>query len=131
VAVGGRVEVDDAAILELLSSPAGPVGRYMVEGAQAVTQGAKKRAPVGDNSRTPQGHPSGFLRSQLAWELTSANPITVEIETTAHTSSANPFPGEFYALHIEDPGTRPRKPPPFARDDQPYLVPALLEDWPQ
>lgn len=122
--------MNDAAILELLNGPAGPVGRYMAHGGETVTQAAKKRAPVGQNSRTAAGHPSGFLRSQLAWTMgRDGTGIYVEIETTAHTSAANPFPGEFYGMHIEDPSTRPRKPPPFARGAGPYLVPAL-QDWP-
>lgn len=123
-----KVTVDQAALDALVASPAGPAGRLAITWAQETTQIAKRNAPVGANSKTPEGHPGGWLRSHGGWNVAvEGGQIVAVVVFDAVTSRANPFPGEPYPLHIEDPSTRPRKPPPFARDDKPFLVPAALE----
>jgi hypothetical protein len=62
----GRVDVDETAIRDL-ASPAGPVARYLARGAQTVTQGAKRRAPV--SPRGSHGRRSGYLRSEIGWVI--------------------------------------------------------------
>lgn len=129
MAVGGRVVVNQAAIDRLVSSPAGPTGRAMVRLAERATQAAKAVAPVGKPSRTPAGHPSGYQRSQIGWNLhVDGGDIVVDVLSPALTSQANPYPGpgKSYPLQQEDPSRVDWKvPPPFAGVG-PSLVPAVL-----
>lgn len=131
-AIGGRgygnVVIDQAAIEALVHGPAGPVGRLIVDLAQTTTQLAKAKAPVGErSSKTPGGHPSGWLRSQIGWEVyADGDEVVADIATPAVTSSANPRPGEPYGLHMERPDTRPYGVPDWVRAKEgPYLEPAM------
>jgi hypothetical protein len=131
--IGGiRVEVDQGEYDRIVRSPAGPVAKYIYGLAVKITQVAKRRAPVGKPSKTPQGHPSGYLRSQMEWSGgMDGQGVFADLGNPALTSLANPRPNEPYAEEIEFPDRRKHKPPPFARDDQPYLVPAVLEVFAQ
>jgi hypothetical protein len=120
----GGIVVDDAFVEGLFTSLSSPVGRELVEVTQLVTQTAKLFAPVGAPSKTPLGHPAGWLRSRIGWTTDPIGPLATRVSSPARTSGANPFPGESYGTHIELPRTRPRKPPPFARHTEPYLWPA-------
>lgn len=130
---GMRVDLDEAAIRQLLNSPTGPVAKDLARKAQIVTQGAKRRCPVspagsGDNR-------SGHLRSSISWDLTSGAgglhadigtdvdyAIFVEFGTKPHsiTSHGN-YPlrnrraGKVFGRTVHHPGTRAT----------PFLRPAL------
>lgn len=120
------VVIDDAALERFLSSPAGPVGQLLATLGQRVTQEAKARAPVGARS-SKYGHPSGYLRSRIGWELKRDTiGLYVDVSSPARTSAYSPHPGEPYALHVERPSTRKHGVPDFLKaTDGPYLVPAL------
>lgn len=118
------VIVDDLAIAALFG-PAGPVNEFVVDVTTQVYGRALQKAPIGAPSKTPKGHPAGWLRSQLHWEF--AGELTTWVVTEAVLSEASQRPGDPYARWIERPGERPWAPPPFARGDRPYLVPALNE----
>jgi hypothetical protein len=138
-AVGGRgfgnsaigdVVIDQAAVEALIHGPAGPVGRLIVDLAQTTAQLAKRNAPVGErSSKTPGGHPSGWLRSQIGWTVgVEGGDVVADIVSPALTSPANPKPGEPYSLYMERPGLRPYGVPAWVRAKEgPYLVPALEE----
>jgi hypothetical protein len=125
--VGGvRVEVDVSEYDRIVHSAAGPVAQYLYKLGALIVQEAKRRAPVGQPSKTPAGHPSGWLRSHVWWAAgRDGRTVTVDIGDDALTSKANPFPGEPYAAQIEGVEPRKRKPPPFARGDKPYVLPAV------
>lgn len=128
MAVGGRITVNQAAIDALLHSPAGPVAALVVDVTQQVTQVAKRNAPVGEPSHTPQGHPAGYLRSQIGWTLLPGPDIATRVSSPARTSAASVVPDEPYGLHNEVPSTRPHGVPAhLTAKEGPYLVPALYE----
>jgi hypothetical protein len=106
-----------------LFSPAGPVPEWHARLTERVVDRAKDRAPVGAPSKTPEGHPAGWLRDNISWSF--VGPMESRVSTDAVLSRASHRPGDPYARWIERPGERPWAPPPFARGDQPYLVPAL------
>jgi hypothetical protein len=106
-----------------LFSPAGPVAAFVAETTGRVYVRAQERAPVGQPSKTPEGHPAGWLRSQIAWAL--VGDLEGMVSTSAVLSIASSRPGDPYARWIERPEERPWAPPPFARGDRPYLIPAL------
>ena len=112
-------------VIAMLFGPAGPVAEFHAKVSERVYVRVLNKAPVGANSRTPEGHPSGWLRSQIEWTFTGA--LESRISTGAVLSKASGRPGDPYARWIERPAERPWKPPPFARADRPYLVPALDE----
>jgi hypothetical protein len=116
------VVVDDTAI-EGLFSPAGPVAEFHAHVVERVWGRARDRAPVGEPSKTPEGHPAGWLRDNISWSFTG--PLEARVSTDAVLSSASRRPGDPYARWIERPGERPWSPPPFARGNRPYLIPAL------
>ncbi len=118
------VVLDDAGI-DSLFGPAGPVAEFHADVVTTVYARALAKAPIGSPSKTPEGHPAGWLRSQMHWEF--AGELTAWVVTEAVLSKASGRPGDPYARWIERPQERPWKPPPFARDDRPYLVPALDE----
>lgn len=130
---GMRVDLNDAAIRELLNSETGPVGRDLVVKAQRVTQDAKRRCPV-----SPSGsgdHSSGHLRSSIDWDLsrdeeglhadigtTVDYALYVEFGTKPHIiESHGPYPlrnrktGQVFGRRVRHPGTTA----------QPFLRPAL------
>jgi hypothetical protein len=115
--------VDDAAIAELLNSPAGPVAARLIEVTQQVVQRAKVLAPVGAPSKTPAGHPAGYLRSQIHWSLTAGAGLGTRVHGDAITSQANVMPGENYGYQNET-GTWHRGLPEHLRGHA-FLVPAL------
>lgn len=122
------VEVDEQELDRLLRSPAGPVAAWLSRVTEKAAQRVKAKAPVGQPSRTPAGHPAGFLRSRTEWSLSrDSKGLWSEIGNDAVTSSANPFPGEPYPFQIEDPKQRKRKAPPFARDVKPWAVQAVMD----
>jgi hypothetical protein len=130
MAVGGRgigsVRVDEAAIRDL-ASPAGPIARYLARGAQAVTQGAKRRAPVSPHGSG--GRRSGYLRSQIGWVIgTDAGGLYVAIGSPAQTSRGAP-----YGLYQNIPVLygRARNGRRYRIRTTPHLIPALDEDWPR
>ncbi len=113
---------DEANLNALLNSPAGPVGALTVKVLQEIAQEAKRRAPVGEPSHTPEGHPAGYLRSQIDWRLIGGGGMPAgRVESPAVTSAANPRgPGQPYAYEQETTGA-PHWPA------HPYLVPAVLD----
>lgn len=132
--VGGRgfgdVRVNQDVLDALVNSPAGPVARLLVQVGQETTQVAKRNAPTGaKSSKTPGGHPSGYLRSQIGWAIgTYRGRLCVDVVSDAKTSAANPWPGEPYGLWNERPDLRPRGiPAEWRAREGPYLVPAFAE----
>lgn len=130
---GMRVDLNDAAIRELLNSETGPVGRDLVVKAQRVTQYAKRLCSV-----SPSGsgdHSSGHLRSSIDWDLgrdeeglhadigtTVDYALYVEFGTKPHIiESHGPYPlrnrktGQVFGRRVRHPGTTA----------QPFLRPAL------
>lgn len=67
MALGGRIEWNEAALRELMASPTGPVARDLQAKAERVTQEAKRLAPV--SPRGSNGRPSGYLRSQIGFTV--------------------------------------------------------------
>ena len=123
------VRLDEGALAVFLTSPAGPVGQLLATLAQRVTQEAKRRAPVGARN-SKLGHPSGFLRSQIGWQLSlDGRGLHADIISPAKSSEYNPFtPGGPYVVWNELPGTAPNHShlPAWIRDKEgPYLRPAL------
>ena len=112
-------------VIAALFGPAGPVAEFHAEVTTKVYGRALQKAPIGAPSKTPEGHPAGWLRSQMHWEF--AGELTTWVVTEAVLSKASQRPGDPYARWIERPAERPWAPPPFARADRPYLVPALDE----
>jgi hypothetical protein len=126
---GPDVVLDERALQQFLTSPAGPVGKLLATLAQRVTTEAKRRAPVGDRD-SKYGHPAGYLRSQIGWSLhRDARGLYADVISPARNSQANPFtPGGKYALWNELPGTAPNHShlPAWITDKEgPYLRPAL------
>lgn len=115
--------VIDELVYTALFSPAGPVAAFVAETTESVYDRARERAPVGKPSKTPEGHPAGWLKSQIKWAL--VGDLEGMVSTDAVLSIASSRPGDPYARWIERPQERPWAPPPFARQDKPYLVPAL------
>jgi hypothetical protein len=128
-----RVDLNEAAIRDLLDSESGPVGRMLATKAQVVTQGAKRRCPV-----SPSGsgdHPSGWLRSSIGWDLGRDGEglhadigtdvdyaLDVEFSTKPHIiTSHGDYPlrnrktGQVFGRVVHHPGTTA----------QPFLRPAL------
>jgi hypothetical protein len=129
MALGADVVIDERALMEFLTSPAGPVGEFLARLAVRVTEGAKQRAPVGDRD-SKYGHPAGYLRSQIGWQSGGdSHGLFVDIISPAKNSQANPFtPGGAYAVWNELPGTAPHHDhlPTWILDKEgPYLRPAL------
>ncbi len=118
------VILDEEGIASLFS-PAGPVAGFLTEVTTKVYARALQKAPIGENSKTPEGHPAGWLRSQMHWEF--AGDLVTWVVTEAVLSKASHRPGDPYARWIERPNERPWAPPPFAMGVRPYLVPALDE----
>jgi hypothetical protein len=117
VAVGGRIEWDQAALRQLLTSPDGDVARDLRRRAENVTQGAKRRAPV--SPAGSHGRPSGYGRSQIGWEMgVDAEGLYADISTPALSPEGFPYMG------LQEVGGR------FI-PAQPHLRPALFEDGAQ
>lgn len=132
--VGGRgygdVTVNQDVLDALVRSPAGPVARLLVQVGQETTQIAKRNAPTGArSSKTPGGHPSGYLRSQIGWAVgTVGGRLCVDVVSDAVTSPASNRPGSPYALYHERPDLRPYGiPAEWAAKEGAYLTPAFYE----
>ena len=133
--IGGRgfgdVVLDQQVLDALIHSPAGPVARLLVKVGEQTTQEAKRRAPVGDrSSKTPGGHPSGWLRSNIGWAVgRDGGDLVVDIVSDAVTSDANPRgPGDPYGRWNEVPEERPYGiPQKWRAKEGPYLRPAFLD----
>jgi hypothetical protein len=126
---GGDVRIDEQALAVFLTSPAGPVGRFVGDLAKKVTAEAKVRAPVGDRD-SKLGHPRGYLKSKIGWRLgRDTVGLYADIISPARSSEANPFtPNGPYAYWNEVPGSAPHHSslPAWIRDNEhPYLRPAL------
>jgi hypothetical protein len=67
VAVGGRIQWDDAALHAFLTDPAGGIARDGSAKAERVTQEAKRLAPV--SPKGSNGRKSGYLRSKIGWSM--------------------------------------------------------------
>ncbi len=142
MAIGGRgwsrLDLRQRALEDLLTSADGPVARHLQQAAEAVTQEAKRLAPVSPDGSNGRG--SGYLRSNIQWTIdedgeglyadiasTATTPegapygLFVEVGTVAHPIvSKGPWPlrdrrGNVFGRRVQHPGTRP----------QPYLRPAL------
>jgi hypothetical protein len=123
----GRVDVNEAAIRDL-ASPAGPVARYLARGAQTVTQGAKRRAPV--SPRGSHGRRSGYLRSEIGWVIErDSEGLYVAVASPAQTNDKRAAP---YGLFQNIPTLygRARNGKRYRIRTTPHLVPAL-DDWPR
>jgi hypothetical protein len=121
----GTVRVDAAAVAAL-AGPSGPVAAYLARGAQAVAQGAKRRAPV--SKRGSGGRRSGHLRSQIGWALGSdAAGLYVVITSPAETKTGAPY-GTFQ--NIPALMGRARNGRRYRIRTTPHLIPAL-DDWPR
>lgn len=90
-----RVVLDRAELTRLLRTETGEVGRYLVQQAQRVTNGAKARCPVD----------TGNLRASITWELARQGD-----ELVARIGTNVP-----YAIYVHE-GTRFMAPRPFLRD---------------
>lgn len=115
MAVGGRgirVEVNDAALRDLITSPTGPVAIALSKAGEVVTQGAKRRAPVSPHGS--HGRPSGYLRSSIGWELRTESGLRARVGSFAITNDGRNF-DYGYAQEV---GTQKMR-------AQPYLRPAL------
>lgn len=114
MAVGGRIEWDQAALDQLLRSPDGDVARDLQRRAENVAQGAKRRAPV--SPAGSHGRPSGYGRSQIGWEMgADGEGLYADISTPATS------PEGFGYMGLQEVGGR------FI-PAQPHLRPALFED---
>ncbi len=127
----GDVTIDQAALDALIHSEAGPVARLLVQVGQQTTQAAKRNAPVGTrSSKSAEGHPSGWLRSNIGWAIgREGGDLVVDIVSDAVTSKANPRgAGLGYALFNEEPSLRPYGiPAEWKAREGPYLRPAFAE----
>jgi HK97 gp10 family phage protein len=113
VAAGGRgivVRINQAAIDQLATTDQGPVARAMQACGEIVAQGAKLRAPVSPHGSN--GRPSGYLRSQIGWELVVEDVVKARVATPALSVDGAPY-GLFQEI-----GTRKMA-------AQPHLRPAL------
>jgi HK97 gp10 family phage protein len=113
MAAGGRgivVRVNQAAIDALASSDQGPVARAMQTAGEIVAQGAKRRAPVSPHGSN--GRPSGYLRSQIGWDLVLEDVVKARVASPALSVDGAPY-GLFQEV-----GTRKMA-------AQPHLRPAL------
>jgi hypothetical protein len=130
---GMRVDLNDTAIRDLLNSTDGPVGRVLATKAQVVTQEAKRLCPV--SPAGSGGHPSGWLRSSIGWDLSRDGEglhatIGTDVDYAAYVEfgtrpheirSHGDYPlrnrrtGQVFGRVVHHPGTQA----------QPYLRPAL------
>jgi HK97 gp10 family phage protein len=112
VAVGGRIDWDESALADLLTSAAGPIAIFGDGLAEKGTQEAKRLAPVSPHGS--HGRKSGYLRSQIGWRRgQDERGLYWDIVSPALSVEGAPY-GLFQEV-----GTS--KMPP-----QPYLRPALL-----
>jgi hypothetical protein len=131
VAVGGRgigsYRVDERALRDL-GSPSGAVARYLARGAQAVTKGAKRRAPTSPHGSG--GRRSGYLRSQIGWVPgDDGDGPYVVIASPALTSDRRQAPYGLFQ-NLPDLYGRTRRGRRYPIKTTPHLVPALA-DWPK
>ena len=119
-AVGGRgfrVEVDERALNDLITSPNGEIAKWLdsVVGPR-LAQEAKRLAPVSPHGS--HGRPSGYLRSTIGYELGSdSQSVFVDYGSNAHTPDGTDYGA------IQELGPAPDNPHPFRHT--PYLRPAL------
>lgn len=129
MATGGRsARVKQNELNRLVRSPTGPIGRLILSVIQEVGQEAKRRAPVGARSgKLPGSRPSGYLRSQIEWEVKVGSEGIVGIVRSPATTSVNSnHPGSPYGLYNEVPSLRPYGiPGEWRAKEGPYLRPAL------
>lgn len=123
-----EIRINPAVFTAWVTSPAGPATQLIASLAQRVTQEAKKLAPVGSrNSRF--GHPAGYLRSRIGWELHHDGAgLYADIVSNALTSKFNPNPFAPYSVYNELPGTAPHHaslPAWITENEKPYMRPAL------
>lgn len=111
MAVGGRIDWDEHALRDLLTSVDGPAGRLMQRDGEVVTQEAKRLAPTSPHGSG--GRPSGYLRSQIGYQVgVDAESVYVDVSSPATTPT-----GEPYGL-FQEVGTKKMA-------AQPHLRPAL------
>jgi hypothetical protein len=90
MAIGGRIDWDEAALRDLLQSPTGPVARDLAAKAERVTQEAKRLAPV--SPKGSNGRPSGWLRSQIGFTVgVDALGVYADIASPAETPTGEPY----------------------------------------
>jgi hypothetical protein len=102
-----RIHIDGAAVAELMRSPAGPPGRYLIERAEVVRQAARAKAPVRD----------GCLRSSIVKRL-EVRPEGLAVRIIADTTPCSPT-RKSYALFVEE-------------DTKPHIIegnPTLAFQW--
>jgi hypothetical protein len=119
-AVGGRgfrVEVDERALHDLITSPTGEVARWLDSAVgPKLAQEAKRLSPVSPHGS--HGRPSGYLRSTIGYEL-GADSDSVYVDYGSHALTPD---GHDYGLDQEL-GPLPSNPHPFTFT--PHLRPAL------
>ncbi|MCA1570787.1 MAG: HK97 gp10 family phage protein [Chloroflexi bacterium] len=85
-----RINWHEGALRELTVSPTGPVGRFMQQTGERVTQEAKRLAPV--SPRGSNGRRSGYLRSQIGWTMGSdGRGVYVDIASPALSTGGAPY----------------------------------------
>jgi hypothetical protein len=89
-----RIHIDGAAVAELMRSPAGAPGRFLIERAEIVRQAARAKAPVKD----------GCLRSSIVKRL-EVRPEGLAVRIVADTTPCDPQ-RRSYALFVNN-GTKP------------------------
>jgi len=90
MAIGGRIDWDEAALAALMTSPGGGVARELQRDGELVAQEAKRLAPTSPHGSG--GRPSGWLRSQIGFAMGSdGEGLFVDIATPATTEAGAPY----------------------------------------
>jgi HK97 gp10 family phage protein len=90
MAIGGRIDWDESALAELMTSPGGGVARMLQGAGEKVTQEAKRLAPTSPHGSG--GRSSGYLRSQIGLTMgADGDGLYVDIATPATTASGSPY----------------------------------------
>lgn len=85
------VVLDERALQQFLTSPAGPVGQLLATLGARVAQSAKRHAPVSPHGSHGRG--SGYLRSRIGWEVKrDRRGLHVDITSPARTGDGRDFP---------------------------------------
>ena len=136
-----KIVLDGARMAELLHSPTGPFGRWMIERGELVKQAARKQAPIKTGclrgsivkrvEETPQG-----IAIRIVSDTSPCSPsrksysLYVHEGTKPHTIMGNPTlaffwpsgpngPRMYFFRSVQHPGTKPNR---FLTDNLPIFV---------